>query len=70
MEDVHGNTRRSRANERERTRTHELNKALEALREVLPVEGKLTKLETLCVAINYIIALQLAINQQDREVED
>nr|KAG5704886.1 hypothetical protein BaRGS_003869 [Batillaria attramentaria] len=74
-EDVLCNTHRSGANDRERartqrTRTHELNKALEALREVLPVEGKLTKLETLCVAINYIIALQLAINQQDREVED
>lgn len=48
-------TRRARANDRERSRMHELNKALEALRLVLPNDGApYTKIETLRCARNYI----------------
>ncbi|XP_069125661.1 neurogenic differentiation factor 4-like [Argopecten irradians] len=53
-------TRRSKANDRERTRMHGLNDALEVLREVLPAsdgENKLTKIETLRMAYNYIWVL-------------
>lgn len=53
-------TRRSKANDRERSRMHSLNDALESLREVLPDlpdETKLTKIETLRFAHNYIWAL-------------
>ena len=43
--------RRSKANDRERSRMHGLNEALDELRSVLPgitaEEGKLTKIETL-----------------------
>ncbi|XP_033733573.1 neurogenic differentiation factor 4-like [Pecten maximus] len=53
-------TRRSKANDRERSRMHGLNDALEVLREVLPAsdgENKLTKIETLRMAYNYIWVL-------------
>lgn len=52
--------RRMKANDRERNRMHMLNKALEKLRKVLPTfpdDAKLTKIETLRFAHNYIWAL-------------
>ena len=56
-------TRRIKANDRERSRMHYLNDALEILREILPNavpeedDNKLTKIETLRFAHNYIWAL-------------
>ncbi|GBM43375.1 Neurogenin-1 [Araneus ventricosus] len=53
-------TRRLKANDRERNRMHNLNSALDRLRCVLPTfadETKLTKIETLRFAHNYIWAL-------------
>lgn len=53
-------SRRAKANDRERHRMHNLNSALDALRKVLPTfpdDAKLTKIETLRVAHNYIWAL-------------
>ncbi|XP_076819618.1 uncharacterized protein LOC143465284 [Clavelina lepadiformis] len=52
--------RRAKANDRERNRMHGLNDALEDLRQVLPTypdETKLTKIETLRFAYNYIWCL-------------
>ncbi|CAI9591327.1 unnamed protein product [Staurois parvus] len=52
--------RRIKANDRERNRMHNLNSALDALRNVLPTfpdDAKLTKIETLRFAHNYIWAL-------------
>ncbi|XP_067648139.1 basic helix-loop-helix neural transcription factor TAP [Eurosta solidaginis] len=53
--------RRMKANDRERNRMHTLNDALERLRETLPSlpeETKLTKIEILRFAHNYIFALE------------
>ncbi|XP_074092411.1 neurogenin-3 [Macrotis lagotis] len=53
-------SRRMKANDRERNRMHNLNSALDALRGVLPTfpdDAKLTKIETLRFAHNYIWAL-------------
>uniref|UniRef100_A0A8C4R4V3 Neurogenin 1 n=1 Tax=Eptatretus burgeri TaxID=7764 RepID=A0A8C4R4V3_EPTBU len=58
-------TRRLKANDRERNRMHSLNEALDDLRKVLPAwpgddtagDAKLTKIETLRFAYNYIWAL-------------
>lgn len=53
-------TRRVKANDRERNRMHTLNEALEKLRVVLPTfpeDTKLTKIETLRFAHNYIFSL-------------
>lgn len=54
-------TRRIKANDRERNRMHGLNDALESLRKVLPEsstgDNKLTKIETLRMAYNYIWTL-------------
>uniref|UniRef100_UPI0037E7B0AA neurogenin-1 n=1 Tax=Semicossyphus pulcher TaxID=241346 RepID=UPI0037E7B0AA len=60
--------RRMKANDRERNRMHNLNDALEALRGVLPAfpdETKLTKIETLRFAHNYIWALSETIRIAD-----
>ncbi|XP_076029855.1 uncharacterized protein LOC143018381 [Oratosquilla oratoria] len=54
------NLRRLESNERERMRMHSLNDAFQALREVIPHvqrERKLSKIETLTLAKNYIMAL-------------
>ncbi|XP_065208744.1 protein dimmed-like [Planococcus citri] len=54
------NIRRLESNERERMRMHSLNDAFEQLREVIPhvkMERKLSKIETLTLAKNYIMAL-------------
>lgn len=61
-------TRRIKANNRERNRMHNLNGALDALREVLPAfpeDAKLTKIETLRFAHNYIWALTEALRLAD-----
>ncbi|OPJ84744.1 neurogenin-3-like [Patagioenas fasciata monilis] len=58
-----------KANDRERNRMHHLNSALDALRSVLPTfpdDAKLTKIETLRFAHNYIWALtQNALSRTD-----
>ncbi|KAL1497738.1 hypothetical protein ABEB36_008645 [Hypothenemus hampei] len=54
------NLRRLESNERERMRMHSLNDAFEQLRHVIPhvkMERKLSKIETLTLAKNYIMAL-------------
>ncbi|KAL6480395.1 hypothetical protein MHYP_G00114280 [Metynnis hypsauchen] len=61
--------RRLKANDRERNRMHNLNGALDALRSVLPAlpdDTKLTKIETLRFAHNYIWALSETIRIHDR----
>ncbi|XP_041746784.1 class A basic helix-loop-helix protein 15 [Coregonus clupeaformis] len=54
------NVRRLESNERERQRMHKLNKAFQALREAIPhvkMDKKLSKIETLTLAENYIKSL-------------
>ncbi|KFB38650.1 hypothetical protein ZHAS_00006090 [Anopheles sinensis] len=54
------NLRRLESNERERMRMHSLNDAFQSLREVIPhvkKERRLSKIETLTLAKNYITAL-------------
>ncbi|KAG5680932.1 hypothetical protein PVAND_010408 [Polypedilum vanderplanki] len=54
------NLRRLESNERERMRMHSLNDAFQSLREVIPhvkKERRLSKIETLTLAKNYINAL-------------
>ncbi|XP_013410423.1 neurogenin-1 [Lingula anatina] len=54
------NLRRLESNERERMRMHSLNDAFEGLRQVIPhvkLDRKLSKIETLTLAKNYIKAL-------------
>lgn len=61
-------TRRLKANNRERNRMHHLNSALDVLREVLPTlpeDAKLTKIETLRFAHNYIWALTETLRLAD-----
>ena len=61
-------TRRLKANDRERNRMHNLNDALETLRNVLPSfpdDTKLTKIETLRLAHNYIWALSETVKAVD-----
>uniref|UniRef100_A0A8B9MVC4 Neurogenin 3 n=1 Tax=Accipiter nisus TaxID=211598 RepID=A0A8B9MVC4_9AVES len=58
-------SRRMKANDRERNRMHHLNSALDALRSVLPTfpdDAKLTKIETLRFAHNYIWALTQSLH--------
>ena len=60
--------RRMKANDRERNRMHSLNAALERLRLVLPnasEENKLTKIETLRFAKNYIWTLSQTLTLLD-----
>ncbi|XDV37067.1 hypothetical protein PO909_006749 [Leuciscus waleckii] len=61
--------RRMKANDRERNRMHNLNDALDSLRSVLPAfpdDTKLTKIETLRFAHNYIWALSETIRIADQ----
>jgi len=58
------NMRRLESNERERQRMHSLNDAFQGLREVIPhvnLDRKLSKIETLTLAKNYIKALSNVI---------
>ncbi|XP_038210430.1 neurogenin-3 [Zerene cesonia] len=60
--------RRIKANDRERNRMHMLNEALDRLRCVLPTfpeDTKLTKIETLRFAHNYIFALSQTLDALD-----
>ncbi|XP_032088118.1 neurogenin-3 [Thamnophis elegans] len=62
-------SRRVKANDRERNRMHNLNSALDALRGVLPSfpdDAKLTKIETLRFAHNYIWALTETLRLADQ----
>ncbi len=61
--------RRMKANDRERHRMHNLNSALDALRSILPAlpeDTKLTKIETLRFAHNYIWALTETLRMADQ----
>ncbi|KFO36949.1 neurogenin-3 [Fukomys damarensis] len=61
-------SRRKKANDRERNRMHNLNSALDSLRGVLPTfpdDAKLTKIETLRFAHNYIWALTQTLRIAD-----
>ncbi|XP_030060801.1 neurogenin-3 [Microcaecilia unicolor] len=63
--------RRVKANDRERNRMHNLNSALDALRSVLPTfpdDAKLTKIETLRFAHNYIWALTETLQMADQSL--
>ncbi|XP_004470606.1 neurogenin-3 [Dasypus novemcinctus] len=65
--------RRKKANDRERNRMHNLNSALDALRGVLPTfpdDAKLTKIETLRFAHNYIWALTQALRIADHSLHE
>ncbi|XP_006003536.1 neurogenin-1 [Latimeria chalumnae] len=64
-------SRRVKANDRERNRMHNLNAALDHLRSVLPSfpdDTKLTKIETLRFAHNYIWALSETLRLADQGV--
>lgn len=61
-------TRRIKANDRERNRMHTLNEALERLRCALPTfpeDTKLTKIETLRFAHNYIFAMEQVLQNEE-----
>ncbi|CAD5216581.1 unnamed protein product [Bursaphelenchus okinawaensis] len=61
--------RRKKANDRERNRMHGLNNAMDVLRERMPListQQKLSKIETLRLATNYITLLNIIL-QQNRE---
>ncbi|XP_053575261.1 LOW QUALITY PROTEIN: neurogenin-1 [Bombina bombina] len=65
-------TRRVKANDRERNRMHNLNSALDELRSILPCfpdDTKLTKIETLRFANNYIWALSETLRLADQAKE-
>ncbi|XP_034963962.1 neurogenin-1 [Zootoca vivipara] len=65
-------TRRVKANDRERNRMHNLNAALDDLRSVLPTfpdDTKLTKIETLRFAHNYIWALSETLRLADQRLQ-
>ncbi|XP_039614011.1 neurogenin-2-like [Polypterus senegalus] len=62
-------SRRQKANNREKNRMHNLNSALDTLRGVLPSfpdDAKLTKIETLRFAHNYIWALTETLRLADQ----
>ncbi|RZF46513.1 hypothetical protein LSTR_LSTR009295 [Laodelphax striatellus] len=65
--------RRMKANDRERNRMHMLNSALDRLRCVLPTfpeDTKLTKIETLRFAHNYIFALSQTLHMVHTHKQD
>ncbi|GAB0092827.1 hypothetical protein DMENIID0001_078630 [Sergentomyia squamirostris] len=67
------NLRRLESNERERKRMHDLNNQFQSLREVIPhvkKERRLSKIETLTLAKNYITALTNVIMQMRGEGEE
>uniref|UniRef100_A0A5S6QHM5 BHLH domain-containing protein n=2 Tax=Trichuris muris TaxID=70415 RepID=A0A5S6QHM5_TRIMR len=66
---VKSKVRRSKANARERSRMHGLNKALDTLRNVVPLSPhhqKLSKIETLRLARNYILALTRMLSAKEQ----
>ena len=61
-------TRRVRANDRERHRMHGLNDAMDELRKHIPNDGsagKMTKIDTLRTACNYIRVLKMMLGEAD-----
>lgn len=68
-------TRRTKANARERNRMHQLNEAFDVLRKCIPIRQnfvnrentnqKLSKIETLRLARNYIKALSLVLDEEE-----
>jgi len=65
--------RRVESNNRERRRMHELNHAFQDLREVIPhvhQSRKLSKIETLSLSKNYIMALTNVISTQQGPKEE
>ncbi|XP_028912259.1 neurogenin-1 [Ornithorhynchus anatinus] len=65
-------SRRVKANDRERNRMHNLNAPLDELRGVLPTfpdDTKLTKIETLRFAYNYIWALSETLRLADQGLQ-
>ena len=66
---------RLKINSRERTRMHDLNQALDGLREVMPYAHgpsvrKLSKIATLLLAKNYILMLQSSVEEMKKLVGD
>lgn len=69
---------RLRVNFRERERMHDLNMALDSLRQILPQPStsqsgtvkKLSKMATLITARSYILALTRSIEETKRMIED
>ncbi|XP_075037594.1 class A basic helix-loop-helix protein 15 [Mixophyes fleayi] len=71
--DKEHSVRRLESNERERQRMHKLNNAFQALREVIPhvrAEKKLSKIETLTLAKNYINTLTATILNMSPGAQD
>lgn len=65
--------RRLRANDRERRRMRSLNRALESLKKCLPVpktKRRVTKLEILRIACNYIRSLSDTLSEDSRSSND
>ncbi|XP_061193430.1 neurogenic differentiation factor 4-like [Saccostrea echinata] len=66
---------RLRVNSRERERMHNLNAALDSLRQVLPYSNgptvkKLSKMSTLLLARNYVMALTKSLEELKKMVND
>lgn len=66
---------RLRVNSRERERMHDLNSALESLREVMPYSNgstikKLSKMSTLLLARNYIVMLNRSLDEMRTLVQE
>ena len=66
---------RVKVNTRERQRMHDLNSALDGLREVMPYANgpsvrKLSKIATLLLAKNYILMLQGSLDEMKKLVSD
>lgn len=62
-------TRRVRANDRERSRMHGLNDAMDELRKHIPNDGsagKMTKIDTLRTAANYIRVLKMMLGEIEK----
>ncbi|XP_022101814.1 protein dimmed-like [Acanthaster planci] len=67
------NIRRLESNERERMRMHSLNDAFQALRNTIPhvtCQRKLSKIETLTLAKNYIEALSDTVVKLKSDLDD
>ncbi|OCT92152.1 oligodendrocyte transcription factor 3 [Xenopus laevis] len=66
---------RLKVNSRERQRMHDLNQAMDGLREVMPYSHgpsvrKLSKISTLILARNYIVMLSNSLEEMKRLVND
>ena len=66
---------RMKINARERQRMHDLNSAMDSLREVMPYANgssvrRLSKIATLLLAKNYIIMLQTSLDEMKKLVSD